>query len=356
MRSFVHDSPMPRVIFGVGALAQLRTEVERIGAARALVLATPEQRGDAQRVARSLGPACVGLHARARMHVPRACVDDAIEEATRLDADCTVAFGGGSTTGLAKALALERRLPIVAVPTTYAGSEMTSIYGITQDGLKRTGRSPAVLPSAVLYDPELTVGLPVALSVTSAFNALAHAVEGLYAAEPSPLTSRMAVQGIRSLARALPWIAAAPHDLAARAQAQYGAWLCGAVLGAVGMALHHKLCHVLGGSFELPHAETHAVLLPHVLAFNTPAAPRAARRIARALDVPEAACGLYDLAERLGAPLALAKLGLREDALDRAAEVATRDPYYNPRPVDRHEVRKLLEAAYHGRRPAEIGA
>lgn len=356
MRSFVHDSRMPRVIFGAGSLARLGAEIERIGVRRVLVLATPEQRAAAERVARRLGSTCVGVHARARMHVPRACVDEASEEIGRLHPDCTVAFGGGSTTGLAKAIALERGLPILAIPTTYAGSEMTSIYGITESGSKRTGRSPAVLPRAVLYDPELSVGLPVPLSVTSAFNALAHAVEGLYAEERSPLTSRMAIEGLRSFARALPWIAAAPTDLAARARALYGAWQCGAVLGAVGMALHHKLCHTLGGSFDLPHAETHTVLLPHVLAFNAPAVPRAARRIARALGVDDAACGLYDLAERLGAPLALAKLGLREEALDAAAELATRDPYYNPRPVDPRGIRQLLDDAYHGRRPAEIGA
>jgi maleylacetate reductase len=356
VRPFIHQSEIPRVVFGEGSLAKLPSELERLGVERALVLATPEQESDALRIGADLGARCAGVHARARMHVPRECVRDALDEARRRGADCALAFGGGSTTGLAKALALELDLCIVAVPTTYAGSEMTPIHGITEDGVKRTGRAARVLPRTVIYDPLLTLGLPVERSVTSAFNALAHAVEGLYAEERSPLTDRLAVEGIRSLARALPHVAARPDDVGARSRCLYGAWLCGVVLGTVGMALHHKLCHTLGGSFDLPHAETHTVVLPHVMAYNAGAAPGAARHVARALRGADAAAGLHDLAARLGAPLALRTLGLEERDLERAADLATQAPYYNPRPVERRAIRALLDDAYHGRRPAEARA
>eukprot|EP01032_Pedospumella_encystans_P003692 gene3692-4368_t len=202
------------------------------------------------------------------MHVPIETAREAREVARRLDADCAVAIGGGSTTGLGKAIALDSGLPILAIPTTYAGSEMTPIYGITEAGLKKTGKDARVLPRAVIYDPELTLSLPVAMSVTSGINAIAHAAEGLYAVDANPIMDLMAVEGIAALGRALPVLRASAQDVAARGDALYGAWLCGTVLGNVGMALHHKLCHTLGGSFNLPHAETHTIVLPHALAYN----------------------------------------------------------------------------------------
>ena len=351
MRSFAYTQLPGRVVFGVGALAELPREIERLGAKRALVLATPEQQAQAEDVARRLGDRCAGVFARAVMHVPIETAREARAEARRVGADCAVAIGGGSTTGLGKAIALESSLPILAIPTTYAGSEMTPIYGITEGGQKKTGRDARVLPRTVIYDPALTVGLPVGLSATSGMNAIAHAVEGLYAQDSNPVMSLMAEEGIRALAQGLPRVADKPEDLDARADCLYGAWLCGAVLGAVGMALHHKLCHVLGGTWNLPHAETHTVMLPHAAAYNAPAVPEAMRRVARALTAPDAAQGLYDLARSLGAPVALEAIGMPAGELDRAAELATTSPYWNPRAIERATIRRLLDDAWFGRRP-----
>lgn len=352
MRAFTHNALPGRVVFGAGSLAKLSEEIERLGARRALVLCTPQQREQAQDVAARLGTRCAGIFDQAVMHVPIETARAARAEARRLDADCAVAVGGGSTTGLGKAIALESSLPILAIPTTYAGSEMTPIYGITEDGLKKTGRDARVLPRTVIYDPTLTLGLPTGLSATSGMNAIAHAVEALYAEDANPISSMLAAEGIRALRQGLPRVVAEPLDLEGRSRCLYGAWLCGAVLGSVGMALHHKLCHTLGGSFNLPHAETHTVVLPHAVAYNRAAAPEAMKLAAAALDAEDAARALYALARELGAPLALKDIGMRESDLDRAAEIATKSPYYNPRPVEYGAIRKLLDDAYHGREPA----
>jgi maleylacetate reductase len=351
VRSFVYNSQPGRVVFGAGALAQLGREIEALGARRALVLATPEQRDWAERIARTLGPRAAGVFDRAVMHVPIETAREARALAKRLEADCAVCVGGGSTTGLGKAIALESPLPILAIPTTYAGSEMTPIYGITEGGLKKTGRDAKVLPRTVIYDPELTLSLPVGLSVTSGINAIAHAAEGLYSTDGNPIMDLMAEEGIRALGRALPAIRANPQDLAARSDALYGAWLCGSVLGNVGMALHHKLCHTLGGTFNLPHAETHTVVLPHALAYNAAAAPVAMTRIAGALGARNAAQAVFDLARANGAPVSLAALGMKAQDVDRACDLAMQNQYPNPRPLERSAIRALLQDAYEGRRP-----
>jgi maleylacetate reductase len=277
--------------------------------------------------------------------------EEAREKARRLHVDCCVAIGGGSTAGLAKAIALTSGLPILAIPTTYAGSEMTPIWGITEGGVKKTGRDVRVLPKTVIYDPALTLSLPVALTVTSGINAIAHCVEALYSRDANPIISLIAEEGIRALAGSLPKIAKQPADTEGRSLALYGAWLGGVSLGAVGMALHHKLCHTLGGTFNLPHAETHSVVLPHAVAYNTAAAPEAMNRIARALGASSATDGLYDLASSLGAPVSLKSLGMRREQLDQAADLAVQNPYYNPRPVTREGIRVLLESAFEGSRP-----
>jgi alcohol dehydrogenase class IV len=350
---FTYTQLPGRVVFGVGALEELPREIERLGAQRALVLSTPEQAAQAEDIAQRLGRRAAGIFPRAVMHVPIETARDARAEAKRVGADCAVTIGGGSTTGLGKAIALESELPILAIPTTYAGSEMTPIFGITEGGMKKTGRDPRVLPKTVIYDPTLTVGLPVGLSVTSGMNAVAHAAEGLYAQDANPIMSMLAEEGIRALARGLPRVVRAPQDLDARSDCLYGAWLCGAVLGAVGMALHHKLCHVLGGTWNLPHAETHTIVLPHAIAYNAPAASEAMARIARAIEAANAAQGLYDLERSLGAPLALRDIGMPGGGeLDRAADLACASPYWNPRPIERAAIRKLLDDAWSGRRPA----
>jgi maleylacetate reductase len=351
MLSFVYQALPARVLFGTGCLDRLPEEIERLGASKALVLSTPEQRQSGEEMVRRLGNSAVGLFDRAVMHVPIETAQAAREEAQRLGADCCVAVGGGSTTGLAKAIALVSTLPILAVPTTYAGSEMTPIWGITEGGRKTTGRDARVLPKTVFYDPCLTVTMPAMLSATSGLNSIAHCVEALYAQEANPIISLMAEEGIRAFAESLPVVVREPADLEARSQALYAAWLGGMALGAVGMALHHKLCHTLGGSYNLPHAETHTVVLPHAVAYNTPAAGEAMSRVARALGAPSAAQGLYDLAASLGAPTSLAALGMKAVDLDQAADIAVQNPYYNPRPVTRDGIRALLQDAFEGRRP-----
>lgn len=352
MREFLYSAQAARIVFGAGALKHLPREIELLGTRRALVLSTPEQAAQAEDVAQRLGTYSAGVFSKAVMHVPIETAREARAEAQRLGADCAVAIGGGSTTGLGKAIALESGLPIIAIPTTYAGSEVTPIYGLTDGGVKRTGKDPRVLPRTVIYDPELTLSLPVEMTVTSGMNAIAHAAEGLYAKDGNPIMDLMAEEGIRAIASALPTLRGAPRDLEARSQALYGAWLCGTVLGSVGMALHHKLCHTLGGSFNLPHAEVHTVILPHAIAYNADAAPQAMSKVARAIRASSAAGGLYDLAKAQGAPCALKDIGMRSEDLDRAADLAVANPYWNPRAIERDAIRALLQRAYEGIRPS----
>lgn len=351
MMPFLYASPPYRVLFGPGRLADLGGEIDRLGARRALLLSSPEQADSVRKVAESLGARFAGVYDKAMMHVPIETAEEARRMAREIGADCCVTVGGGSTTGLGKAIALTSSLPILAVPTTYAGSEMTPIYGLTEGGMKKTGRDPRVLPKTVIYDPELTLTLPAALSAASGMNAIAHCVEALYAHDGNPIISLMAEEGVRALAVALPDIARNPADLGARASALYGAWLAGVSLGSTSMGLHHKLCHVLGGSFNLPHAETHAIVLPHAARYNRDAAEAAMSRVARALGTADAPGGLWVLAEKLGIPMALAQIGFKERDLERAAELATESPYANPKPVDYAGVLALLRDAYEGRPP-----
>jgi len=356
MSSFVYTGLPTRVVFGDATLPRVREEAERLGISRALVLTTPAQRAQGEEVAALLADRAAGVFSGAAMHTPVEVTLAALEVARGLSADGVVAIGGGSTIGLGKAIAARTGAPQIAIPTTYAGSEMTPILGETEAGQKTTRRSLEVLPETVIYDVALTLSLPPALSGTSGINAIAHAVEATYAADANPIITLLAEQGIAALARALPAIVAAPDDRRARQGALYGAWLCGACLGAVGMALHHKLCHVLGGAFGLPHAELHTAILPHAVAYNAPAAPEAMVRIARALGVSgagDAADGLYDLAGAVGARRALRDLGMPVDGLDRAAELAVQSVYPNPRPIERAAIRALLARAFDGERPAQ---
>jgi maleylacetate reductase len=351
MRTFVYTSHPARVVFGAGTAERVREEVTRLGCSRALVLSGPRMVAAAKRVREALGPMAVAGFDGAAMHTPVEATERALRVVDEHAADCLVAIGGGSTTGLAKALALRTDLPQVILPTTYAGSEVTPVLGETADGRKTTQSSLSVLPETVIYDVDLTLDLPVALSVTSGVNAIAHAVEALYSPQAGPLTDEMAVDAIGRMARALPRIAADPSDREARADALQAAWQAGICLGTVGMGLHHKLCHTLGGSFGLPHAETHTVVLPHVMAYNASAVPDVMDRIAVALGVPDAASGVFDLVTRLNGPTALRTLGLAEADLSRAAELATATPYPSPREPVAEEVTGLLRDAWAGRRP-----
>lgn len=349
---FTARSAAVRVRFGAGIRKAVAEEIEALGARRALILTTPQQAALADDFAALCGRAAVGRFTGAAMHTPVDISEQATAVARDLGADVLVSVGGGSTTGLGKAIALRTDLPQIVVPTTYAGSEATGILGQTENGVKTTLTSPKIQPEVILYDAELVTSLPVGMTVTSALNAMAHAAEGLYARDRSPLSSLMAVEGLRAFRDGLPQVTADPGDLSARGQTLYGAWLCGTVLGQVGMALHHKLCHTLGGSFDLPHAETHAVILAHALAFNAVAVPDLLAPVAELFGHGNPGLGLWHFARDAGAPLALRDLGLKEADLDRAADLASANPYWNPRPVTRDGIRGLLQAAWAGDRPA----
>lgn len=350
MRSFTYAGSPARILFGSGRSAEVSSAVESLGCRRTLVLSTPHQKADAEALSDRLGALSVGVFSGAVMHTPVDVTETALKVVKQTEADCVVSLGGGSTTGLGKAIAYRTDLPQVVIPTTYAGSEVTPILGQTEGGRKTTVRHAKILPELVIYDPDLTLGLPVAMSVTSGLNAMAHAVEGLYAQDRNPVSTLMALDGLRAFRDSLPVLVKTPEDTDARAEALYGAWLCGTVLGTVGMALHHKICHTLGGSFDTPHAETHAVMLPHTAAFNAEAA-RTELSAATDLFGGSIGGGLWDFAKSIGAPLSLKEFGLTEADLDRAAEIATENPYWNPRPIDLKSIRTLLQQAWEGVRP-----
>jgi maleylacetate reductase len=349
MQSFVHAALGARIVFGRGAVRELANEVAGQGLERVLVLSTRQQRADAERLSEKLGAMSAGVFADAVMHTPTDVTEAALVAYAASGAHGVVSLGGGSTTGLGKAIAARTGAVQIAIPTTYAGSEVTPILGETADGVKTTRRGPEILPEVVIYDPDLTDSLPLDLSLTSGLNAMAHAAEGVYARDGSPIYSLMAVEGLRALRDALPSIQRDQTDRAARDRALYGAWLCGTVLGGVGMSIHHKLCHTLGGALDLPHASTHAILLPHTIGF-VEAATDALAPVA-SLFGGRAGRGLHAFATGLGVPTRLADLGVTEGQLDALADLATRSPYWCPRPLTRDAIRALLQDAWSGQAP-----
>ena len=348
MTSFTFEAQAARVVFGSGCLSQLPVELDRLGSERVMLVSTSGRSMLAASVRDMLGDRVVEGFSRSVAHVPHEVALAARDAASGSAADCLVSLGGGSAIGVAKAIALAMPVPILAVPTTYGGSEMTPIWGLTRDGRKETGRNPRVQPKTVIYDPELTLSLSAQTTACSGLNAIAHCIEALYAANANPLTSSAAVAGIRALASALPRLCETPRDGELRAEALRGAWLAGFSLATVQMSLHHKLCHTLGGAFDLPHAETHAVLVPYTSAYNRDAAAEAMRRAAVALGGDDAPAALLALARRIGAPTSLRELGMNAADLDAAADLAVGRPYPNPKPVTRDTIRELLGAAYEG--------
>ncbi|MGR3502534.1 maleylacetate reductase [Pseudaestuariivita sp.] len=344
-------APDVRVVFGAGTRLDVATEARRMGLRKALVLSTPNQRASALEIAEALGDLAAGVFCKAEMHTPVGVTDAAMAHVAETGADCVVSIGGGSTTGLGKAIAYRTDLPQIVIPTTYAGSECTPILGQTEDGVKTTLSDPRVLPEVILYDAELVQTLPIVMTVTSALNAMAHAAEALYAPDRTRASDALAVEGLEAFVTGLPQVLNDPADLAAREATQRGAWACGTVLGQVGMALHHKLCHTLGGTFDLPHAETHAIVLPHAIAYNARAARTELQPICDLLGGAEPGAALYDFAKKMNAPLTLEGLGLAEADLDRAADLAVSKPYPNPSAVTRADIRTLLQAAWAGDPP-----
>jgi maleylacetate reductase len=372
MSRFIYQALPTRVLFDVPHREVIQDEVARLGMKAPLVITGAQQS--------SLGAALGFMHwDGAKMHTPVVETERALEFFNDRKADGIISLGGGSAIGLGKALALRTDAPQICIPTSFAGSEMTNILGETTATGKATKRDAKIQPETVIYDPALLASLPPAFAATSGMNAIAHAVEGLYAVDGNPIISLMAEEAIAALASALP------QGPSAYKEAFYGAWLCGTILGSAAMALHHKLCHVLGGTFGLPHAETHTVILPHATAYNAGAAPEAMIKIQNTLQGPpqsfgqlpqqvegahkftpshqlagggarraegaSAARGLFDLATTLNAPTSLKQLGLAESALDQAADIAVANPYPNPQKLTRDGIRQLLENAFHGHRP-----
>ena len=339
-------SPHARMAFGPGAFGQLSALLDSLSMSRVLIVTTPGRAEASLRPFRDEDPArYLDILAIAVEHVPADVIHAALAQVDQHQANGIVAFGGGSAIGLAKAIALERPLPIAAIPTTYAGSEMTSIWGITEDARKRTGRDVRVAPRLVVYDPNLTVTLPPAVSAASGINAIAHAVEGVYARGVAAEIKTAALGSVGLLASSLPEIVRNPRDLPARTSAMAGAQAAGVVLELASMGLHHKICHVLGGTFGLPHALTHAVVLPHVVEFNTPPAYEVMDEVAAILGAKDAAAGLRDLNLSLGMPRNLTELGFKKADIPLAAELVTASSYPNPRQVSDQDVRKILTRA-----------
>ncbi|RHW29174.1 maleylacetate reductase [Nocardioides immobilis] len=347
---FVHKPSQSRVLFGAGSLTSLSEELARLDINRPLIISTPGQHDLAERVAALVGPPAPGVYPHARMHVPSQVAQAAVEYVRNHDVDGCVSVGGGSSVGLAKMVGLHTGLPIVAVPTTYAGSEMTSVWGLTTDGGKQTGRDERVLPRTVIYDLELSTSLTLELSVTSAVNALAHAVEAMYAPDTTPMVNLIAEASAGSLLEGVQGVAVDPEDPDARARLTYGAWLAGSCLEATTMSLHHKLCHILGGSFDLPHAWTHTVMLPYVMSFNLTPGSSAHTLLQAAFGVSDPAVGLLGRLERVGYRRSLSDLGLPREAIDYVIERAMAAPYANPHPVTADDLRVILEGAYDGGR------
>ncbi|MDB5362488.1 MAG: hypothetical protein JWO51_3785 [Rhodospirillales bacterium] len=347
----VYNATPPRILFGAGTVDKVAAEVDHYGAHRALVLSTPGRNGLAERVAALLGDRCVGILPEAVSQVPIELAVRGQERAREMGADCLVSVGGGASVGLGKGISLKLALPIIAIPTTYSGSEMTGFCGITIEGVKRMHTSLNMLASTVIYDPELTLSLPLDVSAASAFNALAHCVDAIYVPTVSPTSAFAAVEGARVLIEALPQLGRRSEDPAVAAALLYGAMLGGAALTG-GFALQHGLAHVLGGSFGVPHGLSHALVLPHVTAYNARYAPKAVGRIAAAAGTDDLGTTLFDLLTAAGLPNSLAAIGFRAEDLDRATDITIEtDDGMNPGPVTWDNVRRIADDAFHGRRP-----
>ncbi|KAH8654211.1 maleylacetate reductase [Ilyonectria robusta] len=338
MESFIYTASPSRVILGPGASSKLPEELSQQGLRAALIISTPYQTEEASRIRDLLASNTVGVFSEAVMHTPTEVTEKALEVTRSLKADCIVSVGGRSTTGLGKAISIRTSLPHICIPTTYAGSEMTPILGETANGLKTTRRDPKILPGTVIYDVDLTMTLPQGLSATSGVNGIAHAIEALYAPDTNPIIRLLAKEGIRALAESLPVIVKDGNDNFARSKAL------------TTMSLHHKLCHTVGGSFNLPHAETHTILLPHTIAYNSPAVPEAKKDLADVLPSAggDAIKGLNSLLDRLGVKRALKEYGMKEDDIDKAAAIAMKNQYANPRTVEQEKIRELIRRAWAG--------
>ncbi|KAI0898947.1 putative maleylacetate reductase [Annulohypoxylon nitens] len=350
MDSFEYNASPTRVVFGSGTIKKVPEELIRAQVSKPFLLSTPQQVSHIELLKNVLGDVVSGIFTEATMHTPVDVTERALDQVRSSGADSIISIGGGSTVGLGKALSIRTGLFHLTIPTTYAGSEVTPILGETDSGRKTTRSDPKILPSAVVYDVNLTMTLPVSLTATSGVNAIAHAVEALYARNTNPIINLLAQEGVKALANSLPVLISEPSSQTARSSALYGAWLCGTCLGSVGMSIHHKLCHTLGGSFNLPHSETHTIVLPHALSYNAPKVPEAMKALAAVLPGSEgdATKGLNILLRKLKVERGLKALGMQEGDIDKAADIAVSNPYWNPRPIERWPIRELIRRAWAG--------
>jgi len=353
--SFTHMGYPSRVILGAGVIKRLAEEVSRLNKTRVMFCCTKSRLPQAEKIADLLGDKTVGICSDAKIFVPMVAVEKGRAMAAELKADCLVSFGGGTAVGLAKSIALEFDIPIIAIPTTYSGSETTHIQGIIHhDGVRRNNYDLRMLPSVLIYDPELAVALPKDTSLASGLNAIAHSVSSFLGRNANPVTDMFAERGIGEMAAALVKIAQDPANIEARAQAFLGSWLCGSTVISAGTTLHHKMVHVLGGGWDLPHGPTHGIMLPHSTAYVRKVQPDPCRRISRALgngeqDAPQA---LYGLLEACGVPCGLRDLGLDREVLNEATDKIMLDQYFCARPYERDEILSRLEEAWRGRPPS----
>jgi maleylacetate reductase len=360
MEPFARDVLPGRVVFGAGAArTALAGEVARLGVSRLLLIPSGSEQSTARELVAPLADRIAGTFTGVRPHVPVEVADAARKQAAAIGADAVLSLGGGSATGTAKAVALTTGLPVIAVPTTYAGSEVTPVWGLTEGDRKSTGVDARVLPRLVIYDPELTVSLPGPVSAASGLNAMAHCVEAFWAPGRNPVSSLAAGEAIRVLAAALPAVLRDGTDTGARGDLLYGAYLAGTAFAVTGSGLHHKICHILGGRYDLPHAQTHAIMLPYVLAFNAPGAPDAARQIGQALASAgldgadpggaDPAAALQQLAGQLGLPRGLREIGFGKEHIAEAARlIEPAVPADNPVPADAAALQELLRRAWAG--------
>ena len=355
MREFTYQVLPGRIVFGAGtARTRLAAEVERLELERLLLVVSVTKEAVARELMASVSDRVAAVYTGVRQHVPVEVAEQARAVAAEANVDGVLNFGGGSATGTAKAVAMTTHLPIIAIPTTYAGSEVTPVWGLTEGARKATGVDLAVLPRVVIYDPELTVSLPPHLSAVSGFNAMAHCVEAFWAPGRNPVTSVLAEEGMAALVAGLPAVVDG-NGLQGRSDLLYGAYLAGTAFAVAGSGLHHKICHVLGGAYDLPHAETHAVVLPYVVAFNAPAAAEAIARIARAVDTADPSQGLRQLAVGLGLAQSLRELGLLKDQIPEAVRLLRNVvPGDNPRPVSDGDLTRILAAAWAGQDVHEL--
>jgi len=347
VNSFLYDALAGRVVFGAGRRSELVEEVNRLGASRVLLIADPQDEERLNEFRNLLGDLCVATFTDIVQHVPREKAAAALAIAREHAIDATVSVGGGSATGYSKAVALELGTPQLCVPTTYAGSEMTPIWGMSEGGEKRTGRDLRALPATVIYDPELTLGLPVKIAGPSAMNALAHAAEALYATGANPITSLVALEAVRVLREHVPLMYDSPGDLDERSHVLYGAYLAGATLAVAGTDLHHRTNHVLGGMFNLDHGQMNAVVLPYALAFNKPAIAEPYKRLSDAFG-GDAATTVFELVGRIKGPRSLAEIGMPIDGIELAVPLLVEASVRNVRPLNADQARSFLRAAYEG--------